>query len=96
MRSGLVSLSGAAYGSSQTAVAYPLGAIRRCSVPTRNTGFDHLRDGFVRSMQARFKLLSKQGLLSEEENEVRRLRFSFPSHLTARSDLSLLPHRSDS
>jgi hypothetical protein len=40
------------------------------TVPTRNTGFDHLRDGFVRSIQARFKLLSKQGLLSDEENEV--------------------------
>ncbi|KAL7412645.1 chalcone-flavanone isomerase-domain-containing protein [Mrakia frigida] len=40
-------------------------------VPTRNTGFDHLRDGFVRSMQARLKLLSKQGKLSDDENEVR-------------------------
>ncbi|CDZ96323.1 Chalcone isomerase [Phaffia rhodozyma] len=38
-------------------------------VPTRNTGFDHLRDGFVRAIQARVKLLSKASQMSESEAE---------------------------
>lgn len=36
-------------------------------IPTRNTGFDHLRDGFVRAIQGRMKVLAKRGDVGDAE-----------------------------
>ena len=36
-------------------------------VPTRNTSYSHLRDGFIRHLQARLQLCRKRGQLSPDE-----------------------------
>lgn len=36
-------------------------------IPTRSTNFTHLRDGFVRTMQARLKLAHERGQLTKED-----------------------------
>ncbi|KAI0343974.1 hypothetical protein BDW22DRAFT_1392114 [Trametopsis cervina] len=36
-------------------------------IPTRSTSFSHLRDGFIRAIQARMTLFRKNGALSKEE-----------------------------
>lgn len=36
-------------------------------VPTRNTSFSHLRDGFMRALQARLSAQKRQHLITEEE-----------------------------
>lgn len=43
-------------------------------VPVRSTSHTHLRDGFVRAIQARIKLARDSGYLTPEEEDVRRFR----------------------
>ena len=53
-------------------------------VPTRNTSYSHLRDGFVRAIQARMQLCRKREQLSHEEefsvqSPLRKFKSMFPS-----------------
>ena len=52
-------------------------------VPTRNTSYSHLRDGFVRAIQARMQLCRKREQLSHEEefsvqSPLRKFKSMFP------------------
>ncbi|KAG5648211.1 hypothetical protein DXG03_006166 [Asterophora parasitica] len=53
-------------------------------VPTRSTNYTHLRDAFMRALQARMTLAKKEGTLSEEEAyeigfPMRKLKSLFPN-----------------
>ncbi|EPQ60984.1 hypothetical protein GLOTRDRAFT_124720 [Gloeophyllum trabeum ATCC 11539] len=53
-------------------------------VPTRSTSYNHLRDGFMRALQGRMRLLQQKGLLSSEEeasaqSPMRKLKSLFPN-----------------
>lgn len=53
-------------------------------VPTRTTSYTHLRDAFVRALQARVALARKEGTLSEEDafetgGPIRKLKTLFPN-----------------
>lgn len=66
------------------------------SVPTRNTSYGHLRDGFIRALQARQVLSRQRGELSPEEelaiqSPLRKLKSMFPNTpLTKHSPLDIL------
>ena len=54
------------------------------AVPTRNTSYTHLRDGFIRALQARMTAAIKDGSLSVDEAEeaqspFRKLKSLFPN-----------------
>jgi hypothetical protein len=53
-------------------------------VPTRNTSYSHLRDGFMRSLQSRMALSRERGLLLPDEeaaaqSPLRKLKTVFPN-----------------
>ncbi|PAV21859.1 chalcone-flavanone isomerase [Pyrrhoderma noxium] len=68
-------------------------------IPTRNTSFSHLRDGFIRSLQAHMSLQLKNGKISAQEAEeaqspLRKLKSMFPSTPLKKGeplDILLLP-----
>ncbi|TCD70650.1 hypothetical protein EIP91_002371 [Steccherinum ochraceum] len=58
-------------------------------VPTRSTSYSHLRDGFMRALQAQMVLLKKRGLLTQEEefevqSPLRKLKSMFPNTAMAK------------
>ncbi len=65
-------------------------------VPTRNTSYGHLRDGFMRALQARQVLSKQRGELTPEEelaiqSPLRKLKSMFPNTpLTKHSPLDIL------
>ena len=73
--------------------------LRHYPVPTRSTSFTHLRDGFVRALQARLVLAKQKGKLTpDEELEVqsplRKFKSMFPNTPLAKGqslDILLAP-----
>ncbi|KZT06344.1 uncharacterized protein LAESUDRAFT_726177 [Laetiporus sulphureus 93-53] len=73
-------------------------------VPTRSTSYSHLRDGFMRTMQARLLLSKKRGSLSPEEefavqSPLRKFKSIFPNTPLAKHtplDIMLAPPSLDS
>jgi hypothetical protein len=69
------------------------------AVPTRNTTYGHLRDGFIRKLQARQRVAHQTGELSSEEQlklqgPISQLRTAFPNTPMAKGtplDLVLVP-----
>ena len=54
------------------------------TVPTRNTSYTHLRDGFMRALTARLQLAKSHGVLSAEteaavQSPLRKLKSIFPT-----------------
>ncbi|KAI0786077.1 chalcone-flavanone isomerase-domain-containing protein [Abortiporus biennis] len=75
--------------------------VRNCAcvlriMPTRSTSYSHLRDGFVRTLQARTQLCRQRGLLSNEEEHgiqspLRKFKSMFPNTpLTKHTPLDIL------
>ncbi|THH09870.1 hypothetical protein EW145_g1719 [Phellinidium pouzarii] len=68
-------------------------------IPTRSTSYSHLRDGFLRALQARMSAQLKSGKLSMQEAEeaqspLRKLKSMFPTSPLAKGvplDIMLLP-----
>jgi len=60
-------------------------------IPTRSTSYTHLRDGFMRALQARMAAALKSGTLSPQEAEeaqspLRKLKSAFPNTPLAKGD----------
>ncbi|KLO20493.1 hypothetical protein SCHPADRAFT_934335 [Schizopora paradoxa] len=60
-------------------------------IPTRSTSYTHLRDGFMRTLQARMTAALKSGTLSPDEAEeaqspLRKLKSAFPNTPLAKGD----------
>ncbi|KAF9243863.1 chalcone-flavanone isomerase-domain-containing protein [Melanogaster broomeanus] len=58
-------------------------------VPTRNTSYSHLRDGFIRALNARLQLARSRGTLSPEtelavQSPLRKLKSIFPTTAVAK------------
>ena len=59
------------------------------TVPTRSTSYSHLRDGFMRALQARMVLCRQRGQISQEEEHeaqspLRKLKSMFPNTALAK------------
>lgn len=66
--------------------------VRRSTVPTRSTSYTHLRDGFLRALQARMSLALKSNTLSQQDAELaqsplRKLKALFPNTPLAKGDI---------
>ena len=75
---------------------YPRFLVFLTTVPTRSTSYSHLRDGFMRTIQARMQLCRKREQLTPEEefgvqSPLRKFKSMFPSTpLTKHTPLDIL------